>query len=333
MRGFFAALLLILPLPAFAQGGNEYEQAVAARQQGEPASAVALLDSWLRQNPGDSDALVQRGYAHLALGNNAQAKADFEAALAIAPTYSDAREGLVLLRSRQPEQRRGFIVAGGAWSALEGNRPDWWEATLTGEAPVSQTVNVGARASWFSRFGIENVELEGRIAVRASDNLWLRASAGGAPSADFRPEVAAAIGGDLRVADGAQATILSFDASYQRFPLQEVVTLNPGLTQYFGDGRWWGTIRGIGIIPQGEAIELGVLARVDFAPVEQERYFIGAARGPDTDLGIVTRVTSLFAGAEVPISGDFSIIPSIAHEWREVGGDRTEMRLDLRARF
>ncbi|MGY6552875.1 MAG: YaiO family outer membrane beta-barrel protein [Erythrobacter sp.] len=237
------------------------------------------------------------------------------------------------MRSRQPEQRRGFIVAGGAWSALAGNRPDWWEATLTGEVPVSQTVNVGARASWFSRFGIENVELEGRIAMHASDNLWLRASAGGAPSADFRPEVAAAIGGDLRVADGAQATILSIDASYQRFPLQEVVTLSPALTQYFGDGRWWGTIKGIGIIPEGEAMELGVLARLDFAPVEKERYFVGAARGPDTDLGIVTRVTSLFAGADMPVSGDLSIMPSIAHEWRDVGGNRTEVRLDLRARF
>ncbi|MFN4038124.1 MAG: YaiO family outer membrane beta-barrel protein [Erythrobacter sp.] len=333
MKGLVAACLLILPLPLAAQEQNDYQKAVAARTEGEFARAIALLDGWLLANPSDSDALVQRGYAHLALGNEAQAKADFDAALALAPSYADARDGLAILRARQSAQSRGFVVAGGAWSALAGNRPDWWEATLSAEAPVSPGLSLGGRASWFQRFGIENVELEGRIAARAAPNLWLRASLGGTPSADFRPEVAAAAGADLRVSEGSHATVVSLDTSFQRFPLQDVVTLTPGITQYFGDGRFWGTIRGIGIIPDGQTIELGVLGRLDFAPREGERYFAGAVRGPDTDLGIVTRVTSVFAGAEWPVTDGLSLMPAVAHEWREVGGDRTEFRIDLRARF
>lgn len=328
-----AACLIFLPLPLAAQDANDYQQAVAARAAGEHARAVALLDAWIANHPVDSDALVQRGYAHLALGQTAQAQADFEAALAVAPSYTDARDGLAILRQRQSAEPRGFVVAGGAWSALTGNRPDWWEATLSGEAPVSQNLSLGGRVSWFERFGIENVELEGRVAARAAPNLWLRASLGGAPSADFRPEIAAALGADLRVAEGPQATVLSLDTSYQKFPLQDVVTVMPGVTQYFGDGRLWGTLKGIGIVPDGGALELGVMGRLDFAPDDRQRYFAGAVRGPDTDLGIVTRVTAVFAGAELPLAKRLSLLPSVSHEWREVGGDRTEFRIDLRARF
>lgn len=333
MRALLLGLLVILPAPLAAQEPTIYDQAVAARQAGEHAEAVALLDRWIAEHPEDSDALVQRGYALLALGRNEPARADFAAALAIAPDYVDASNGLALARTRQPEQRRGFLIAGGAWSALEGDRLDWWEASLVGEAPVSDRLAMGGRAGWFRRFGLEDVEIEGRIAAHPSDNLWLRASIGGTPSADFRPETAVALGGDLRVAAGPQATVLSLDASWQRFPLQEVVTVTPGITQYLGDGRVWTTLRGIGIVPEGGDLEVGVLGRIDYAPSDRRRYFLGVVNGPDTDLGIVSRVTSIFTGGELPLTATFSLLPSLSHEWRELGGDRTEFRLELKAVF
>lgn len=333
MRALLLGLLAVLPVPAAAQQPTLYDQAVAARQAGDHAEAVALLDRWIAEHPQDSDALVQRGYAHLALGRTERAKADFAAALAIAPDYADAREGLALARDRRAEPGPGFLIAGGAWSALEGDRPDWWEASLNGEAPVSERVAVGGRVGWFRRFDLEDVELEGRVAARASDNLWLRASVGGTPSADFRPQVALAAGGDLRIADGPRATVLSLDAAWQQFPLQEVTTVTPGVTQYLGDGRVWATLRGIGIVPQGGELEVGILGRIDYAPADRQRYFLGAVNGPDTDLGIVSRVTSVFAGGELPLTGRLSLLPSLSHEWRELGGDRTELRIELKALF
>lgn len=333
MRALLFGVLLVCPVAVAAQEPTAYERAVAARQAGNHAEAVVLLDRWIAENPGDSDALVQRGYAHLALGDEAQARADFAAALAIAPDYADAHEGLALVEARTKSRSGGFLIAGGAWSRLEGNRPDWWEASLTGETPVSDRLALGGRAGWFRRFGIEDVELEGRIAVRPSDDLWLRASLGGTPSADFRPEIALAAGGDLRVASGPHATILSLDASWQRFPLQEVVTVTPGVTQYLGDGRVSATLRGIGIVPEGGDLEVGVLGRVDYLPSDRQRFFIGAVNGPDTDLGIVSRVTSAFAGGEFPLTGRLSLLPSLSQEWRELGGDRTEFRIELKALF
>ncbi len=327
-------MLIACAAPLAAQAPqSDYEAAVAARRAGDNAGAVRLLDRWIAARPEDSDALVQRGYAHLALGNPRAAERDFRAALALAPDYADARAGLALVAERREEPRGGFLIAGGAWSDLEAGARDWWEASLAGEAPVSRTLSVGGRASWFRRFGLEDVELEGRIAARPSENVWLRASVGGTPNADFRPELALGAGADVRVAEGPQATVLSLDASWQRFPLEEVVTVSPGITQYFGGGRWWGTLRGIGIVPQQGDLEVGVLGRIDHAPDDRHRYFVGAVNAPDTNLGIVTRVTSLFAGAELPLAERLALLPSVVREWREGGPDRTELRLEVKAAF
>lgn len=333
MRLLAVGALLALAGPLAAQEQSPYDAAVAARLAGDQEEAVRLLDGWIANRPQDTDALVQRGYAHLALGDMRNAERDFQAALALAPDYADARTGLALVAERRGGSRGGFLITSGAWSDLDSGGRDWWEAGVAGETPVSKDIALGARASWLRRFGLEDVELEGRIAAHPSNNLWLRASVGGTPSADFRPEIAGAVGADLRIATGPQATILSLDGSWQRFPLQDVVTVTPGITQYFGKGRWWGTVRGIGIVPEGGDLEVGVLGRLDYAPDDRHRYFAGAVNGPDTDLGIVTRVTSAFAGAELPLTDRFSLLPSIAHEWREVGPDRTEFRIEVKTTF
>ncbi len=330
-----AAAVLCPPLAA-QDTGDGYEAAVAARLAGDAARAAALLDAWIAQHPGDSDALVQRGYARLALGRLDEAESDFRAALALAPDYADALSGLATAAARRTaasETGATSVWAGGALSRLGAGQSDWQEASLAAEVPLGPRLALGGRAGWMRRFGVEDVELEARAAAHPAENLWLRASIGGTPAADFRPELALAAGGDLRVADGKQATVLSFDASWQRFPLQEVVSLNPGITQYFGGGRWWASLRGIGILADGGGLEVGALGRLDFAPDDRHRLFAGAASGPDTELGVVTRVRSLFAGAEIPLGGRWSLLPSLLQEWRAAGPDRSEARLEIKAGF
>lgn len=333
MRRVILAALAVWAEPLTAQPASDYETAVSARREGDLPRALALFDRMIAANPQNSDALVQRGYVYLALGDQLQAERDFRAALAVAPDYEDAKAGLALIAGRGSGVPRGFVIAGGAFSDLEGGATDWWEASLAAEAPVSKEVALGGRAAWYRRFGVEDIEIEGRIAAHPSDNLWLRASIGGTPSADFRPELALSAGADLRIAEGPAATILSLDTAWQRFPLQDVVSITPGITQYFGGGRWWATVRGIGIVPSGGDLEVGVLGRLDHAPDERRRLFVGAVNGPDTDLGVVTRVTSVFAGAELPLGERWSILPSLAREWREVGADRTEVRIEIKAAF
>ncbi|GGB69961.1 YaiO family outer membrane beta-barrel protein [Blastomonas aquatica] len=328
-----AVAVWAISTPLCAQAVNDYEAAVVARSAGDPQRAITYLDGWLAQHPRDSDALVQRGLAYLALDQRTNAAQDFRLALQIAPDYADAREGLARAERRDVSSGGGYLLVGGALSDLNRGAADWAEVSLDAAAPVSSTATLGTRIVAYRRFGLNDLELVGNLTLHPSDNLWLRLSAGGTPAADFRPEIALATGADYRIVGGANATVLSFDTSYQRFPLQDVVTVNPGIVQYFAGGQLWATFRGIGTVAGGGRLQVGGLGRLDYTPRERLRYFIGFANGPDTELGIVTRVSSLFGGAEFPLGDRLSIMPSVAREWRENGGDRTDFRLDLKAIF
>lgn len=334
MRRFLLAMsLCAVSAQLCAQPATDYAAAVMARDAGDPQSAINMLDRWLAQHPRDSDALVQRGLAHLALDNQARAAGDFRSALEIAPNDADARDGLARSERRDPSIGSGHVIVGGAWSDLDRGAADWTEASLDIAAPVSRTVALGGRVASYRRFGFKDLELVGNVTSHPTENMWLRMSVGGTPNADFRPKIALAAGADFRIVGGTNATVLNFDVSYQRFPLQNVVTVNPGIVQYFAGGRLWSTLRGIGAVADGGRLQIGALARLDYAPVERRRYFIGFANGPDTDVGIVTRVSSLFGGAEFPVAGRVSVMPSVAREWRANGSHRNELRLDLKLVF
>lgn len=338
---FLAAALAALavtataPLAAQAPEPSAYQAGVAARQAGEPAEAKRLLQAWLADHPDDVDARLQLAYAELALGNRRAAREGFEAVLRRAPDYGDARQGLALALAREASpagDSAGQLLLEGALSDLAGPVAGWSEVAADLNVPVGQRTTLGGRAAHYRRFGLDDVELAGRIGWRASDAVWLRVQAGFTPEADFRPEFAIGGGVDLRLTTG-NATVLTLDTEYQRYPLQEVVSINPGLVQYLADGRAWITLRGIGTIADGGALQAGGLVRGDYAPADGWRVFAGVANGPDTDLGIVTRVTSLFGGVEVPLGNRFGITGSVAQDWREAGADRTEFRLGLKVRL
>ncbi|MGN6497758.1 MAG: YaiO family outer membrane beta-barrel protein [Tsuneonella sp.] len=337
MKPLVASIALALALaaaPALAQQQNGYEAGVAARQAGHAAEAETLLQAWLAAHPGDLDARLQLAYAELDLGHLDAAEAGFRAVLAGAPAYTDAQRGLAMVaarRGRAENGARGFVLVEGALSAVSGAR-DWREGALEVQFPAGSTATAGARAQYYRRFGRDDVELVGRIDVHPSDDLWLRANVGGTPNADFRPRFEIGGGLDWRLSRG-DATVLTLDGEYQRFPLQDVVTINPGIVQYFDRGNAWITLRGIGTVADGGPLQLGALVRGDYVPAERWRLFAGVSNGPDTDLGVVTRTTGLFGGVEAPLGRALSVTGSVGHEWREDGADRTEFRLGLKAGF
>lgn len=337
VRSLFATAAVIaamLAAPVAAQEQNSYEEGVAARQAGQPAESRRLLRRWLAAHPDDVDAKVQLAYSELALGNLDEAEAGFAAVLRAAPEYNDARDGLALVAARRSSEAlspRGFALIEGALSDLSGGARNWSE--IAGEVQVpAGSVTLGARAGWYRRFGIEDVEMTARIGLHPSQNLWIRAHVAGTPKADFRPELDLGGGVDVRLGNRS-STVLTLDGAWQRFPVQDVVTFGPGVIQYLPEGKAWLTLRGIGVVADGGPLELGALLRADYQPKDGWRVFGGAATGPDTDLGVVTRVTSLFAGVEAPLDDRFGVMGSIARDWQDGGFDRTEFRLGLKAEF
>lgn len=101
-----------------------YRQGVAARMEQRFEQAVSLLDRAKTLAPDNADVLVQLGFAHLALAHNAAAREAFEQALAIAPSYQDARFGLAQIAFRSGDLAEARKLA----RAVLGAQPDHAEA-------------------------------------------------------------------------------------------------------------------------------------------------------------------------------------------------------------
>ena len=332
-RSLAALLLAAWTLPLCAQAGpSAYDRAVAARQADRPRDAVALLEPWLADHPGDVDARVQLGYALLSLGELDRAESEFRRVLATSPDYRDASDGLAAIARRRAEPRpqRGFVLVEGAIDTVAGSAQDWNELGIALSAPLGERDTLDLGANWYRRFGIDNTSLSGLWTHRAADDLWLRLGGLATPEAVYRPKVALTGGLDYRVTGGADPTVLSLDARWEEFPLQQIWTIAPAATRYFGGGRFSVTARASGVVAEGDRLRIGGLVRGDYVPSDRTRFFLGAGAGPDTELGVVTNTRSLFAGGEVAVSGRISLTGSIAREWRDGPGDRTEFRLGVK---
>lgn len=326
-----APIALCLAAPGLAQEGNPYAEAVAARQAGDAARAEMLLAPWVAAHPGDIDARLQLAYARLALGELDAAEADFRRVLAAAPDYADARTGLDLVAARRMGRGgQGFVFAEGALSDVSSQTSDWTEIALGAALPLSDRTTLDLRGARYHRFGATDTEIEAGATVHAAPHLWLRLGGSLTASADFRPRWGIHAGLDHRLSDSAGATVIGFDVRQRRFPVQDVFTIEPHLTRYFGDGRTSVTVRGSGTFAQGSGFEPGVLVRADHAPRDRLRVFAGAAIGADTELGVVTSTRSAFVGGELPFGGRVSLTLSVAREWRGDGIDRSEGRVGLK---
>lgn len=331
----FAGLALCIGSPILAQDHNPYTEAVAARLAGDPARAEALLVPWLERHPGDLDALLQLGYARLALGKLDEAEADFRRVLSAAPGYDDARSGLELVAARRADRPVPvvFVIVEGALSDISGGATDWREFAVAAVIPVDPRATLDLRGAHYRRFGLTDLEVEGGATLHAAPDLWLRLGGSVSPEADFRPRWGMHSGFDYRIPDSAGATVVGLDVRHRAFPLQDVTSVEPHLTRYFGDGATSITVRGIGTFAEGAGFEPGVVARIDHALSDRTRLFAGGAIGADTELGIVTTTRSLFFGGEIPIGGRLSLTLGAAREWRGDGIDRSEGRLGLKVRL
>lgn len=91
--------VLGLALAATQPSPTLYDQAVSARRAGRDEQAVSLLERTLETEPGNADVWVQYGFALRNVGRTAEARQAFERALALAPEYQDARDGLASLET------------------------------------------------------------------------------------------------------------------------------------------------------------------------------------------------------------------------------------------
>ncbi len=101
-----------------------YREGMTARAEQRFEEAVSLLGRAKALDPQNADVLVQLGFAQLALENNAAARQAFEQALAITPSYQDARFGLAQIAFRNGKLAEGRRLT----ETVLGAQPDNAEA-------------------------------------------------------------------------------------------------------------------------------------------------------------------------------------------------------------
>lgn len=357
VRLALAAALFAAPQVAAAQA--KYDDAVAARRAGNTAKAAALLSEIVRSSPDNADAQVQYGYALLALGRLAEARTAFNEALRVSPSYEDARVGLALAAERSgdvAEARRqlsrvsvGNADAGplrerlarttaryqvdmdGSVSLLNRGQPDWKDGAIQLRVPAGKNW-MTARVEASRRFNRDDFYGEIRLDSRLSPDTGFYLFAGGTPHADFRPKMQLGAGGDIKLSTSPNPTVATADISWSRYRSGTVWTVNPGLQQYLGGGRFWVTARWINTFSGGQHSS-GWLARADIQTTERLRLYAGAANAPDTSEGIVLDTFSLFSGLSYDVSERQTVRLSLARDNRDGGSDRTQIGIGTGIRF
>lgn len=356
------AAAIAAPLHA-QQPTDPYERAVAARLAGRPAEAVQLLEPLVAAEPRNADAQVQLGYAYLSLDRLDAAEAAFNAALAAAPDYADARLGLARIAQRrgdragalaaldavgpgnadadtlraqlaaEPAAPRWSFDTDASYAFLDGPQPDWKQVDFQLRHAANERTAVAARVEIAHRFDNTDVYFETLVDQALGDGVRGYLLLGATPGANFRPQWQIGAGGSVRVTGGGSATVLTLDLRHAEFVTGTVQTVNPGIEQYFADGRAWVTARWINVFDDFSGHQSGYFVRGDVQATDGFRLFAGLSNAPDTDQGVVIDTSSYFGGVVFDLGGNLTARLSASFEDTEVGADRTQVGAGLGWRF
>lgn len=335
-----------------------YRSAVADRLAGRPADAVPKLEQVLAARPDDVDARLNLGLALLAMGRLDEAEAALRAVLDRAPGYSDAWIGLARL-----EQRRGNVDAARdmaeearrvapdspdvlalqetlkpepvwradlhtARSRLSNGLADWTETRLSISRRLDSTSSIALAVEATERFGNEDVYLEARL-----DKFLGGRSAyialGGAPDADYRPEIGVAAGGRIDLTAGFAATV---DASVARYRTGTVTSLHPGLAFDLADDRVLLSARWINVWDELGDYRSGYAAQARWQTSDQLALRLGYADAPETTNGVTVDVSAWNAGADIALTDRLTLRIGYLSEDRSAY-DREEVSFGLGWRF
>lgn len=317
------------PPPAIVQTDPQalYEAAVADRRAGRHQQALERLESVLAAQPDHVDARLNLGLAQLALNRLSEAETSFRAVLARAPDYAEAHAGLARVAQRRNDPDAARLEAAEAirlapndpeiralWNAtrpqpqwrfdvdvtrsrLSDGLPDWTEARLAASRSLGDGWSTGLAAEWTERFGDSDLYLEGR-AERGWNGRSLYVAVGGAPDADYRPELAVSFGGRLAI---AQRLTLGVDGAVARYGVGTVVGLHPVAAFRVTDqleltGRWINVRDENGELRSGYAVS-GYWQAADRLGVR-----LGYADAPESSEGVTVDVRTWSLGADIGLT-------------------------------
>ncbi|GJD93997.1 tetratricopeptide repeat protein [Methylobacterium iners] len=332
------------------QPDNTEAQALAARvtlARGEPAEAEVAFRSLSLRLPKDTDILLGLGDSLRGTLRDAEARGIYVQAAAADPASAE-----IQARIAQKIRPRWRLDIDGSYSTLTKGNSDWREGRINLGYRLNERTTLAGGVEVTERFGRVNTLIDARVDHRWSDAWTSYLRLGGAPDADYRPDVFVETGGTIRVSQGFGtfgATLLTLDAGYAKYATAEVVSASPGITQYMLGGRLWLSAKAIGTLADVQVTQRGIdgtsfvrgridkfggyLVKADIQARDDLTFFIGWADAPDASDGRVFPARALFGGAVYDIDETFSIKVSAAHEDRVKSYDRNSVNVGLTTRF
>jgi YaiO family outer membrane protein len=330
-------------------------QAASTRRAGRFAEAASIAACVLQLHPGDGDAWFELGAANAALDRRDEARRAFSRALDLQPANDDARLGLANLAWRDGDRdgarrwlsaispaRRGDpdvrelqlaldqsgrpaaswrIDAGAAYSWLTQDLPGWTEARATVSRREGEH-SIGASVEYARHFSVEDVSVE-VLATREFGPLVWTFAVGGAPQADFRPEVSARIGAE-HYASNWYAGAAFTHAEYAVGPVDKLDL------RVARDVSSAVRLRASAVILSDENDEsrAGYGLGVEWRSAPGLVLDAGWSDAPESSDGITVDVRAAILGATFEVSPDLRVRAGLTHEMRGAY-DRTEFSVGL----
>ncbi|RAK52548.1 YaiO family outer membrane beta-barrel protein [Phenylobacterium deserti] len=358
-----AGLLSLAPAVALAQAPvDDFARGRELRLAGRSAEAAEALERAASAQPQDADIWLNLGLAYAAAKRFDKADAALDRALALAPSYTDvqiARARIALFRGDAAEAERRLQPALQAqaptpdavqlrdqiaaalregempWrfdasvsrARVSGPLPDSTLATLALSRRLTSGVTLGGSTEYVRQFGRTDLYVEGFAANRLG---YL--ALGGAPDADFRPEIAvrAGLAGKRWSISEGWTVQLGLDGSWARYPVGDVRSLHPVATLARGEGftlqaRW------INVLDEQDEYRDGYALGLGWQVAPRLRASLGWADAPESTQGVTTPLQAVSAGLQYDF-GSAVVRIGGAHEMRPAY-DRDELTLAVSRRF
>jgi len=299
--------------------------------RGDPGGAEAEFRALAAQNSGASDFLVGLGDSLRAQYRDADARAAYEHARAVAPDSVEVSRRLAL--SLRPRWR---LDLDGGYSRLDENLDPWREIRAGIGYVLDEKTTLSGGVEFNRRFGKTDVLIDARVDHRWSEEASTFVRLGGTPDADYRPEVLAEAGGAIKILPGGDIvgpTIATFELGYARYRAGGVKSASPGVLQYFANGRIWVTARLIATLSETDEALGGFLTRIDWVVIDSWKIFAGYSDAPESSGGLTVETRTLFGGVAIDLDRNTTLNLSASREDRSKSSERTTFNVGITSHF
>jgi YaiO family outer membrane protein len=312
--------------------------------------ALRAVDAVITQQPRNAEAYAIRGRIAFYQGRLAAADADYAAALRREPGNAEAAAGRAdVARARRAAARGDTEAAGNTvprWRIDAGyvhsqfsrlNLEDWREGFIRIEHRWPSRTALSLRVDTSNRFGTTESSVGAGIAQRFNPGLYGYLEGSVAPSADFLPRWAAALGGGGRIVGDRGPfgpLLLTADLRQRSYTAGDVQNIDPGIVLYGFGGRVWLTAKWINAFDRETDTRLaGWYGRADWQAASPLRVYGGSSDAPETEAGFTVDTQSVFGGLAVDLHPSVRLNADIAREDRENSYIRNVYGVSLTLRY